>query len=73
MARNVLALAIPSCRIYEMDSEELMVENPINFTILFDLPTSNFPTHNPFSNQFLQQPILEDAMLTVNFHRGSIS
>ena len=73
VARDVLTPAIPSCRIYEMGSEELMVENPISFTILFDLLTSNFPSHHPFSNQFFQQFILKDAVLTVNFHRGTIS
>jgi hypothetical protein len=51
-----------------MDSEELMIENPISFTILFDPLTSDLPRHHPFSNQFLQQFILKDAMLTVNFH-----
>jgi len=55
-----------------MNSEELMVENPMGFTILFYLLTNNFPVHLPFSNQFLEQFILKDAMLTVNFHGGMI-
>lgn len=50
-----------------------MVENPTSFTILFNLLTCNLPNHLPFSDQFLQQPILEDVMLTVNVHRGMIS
>jgi hypothetical protein len=52
-----------------MSSEELMVKNPICFTVLLDVLTNDLAIHVPFSNQLIQQPILEDAMLTVNFHR----
>jgi hypothetical protein len=36
---------------------------------LLDILTHDPTIHAPFSNQLILQPILEDAMLTVNFHR----
>jgi len=54
LARNPSNLAIPRSRIYETDPEELVVENPVSFTILLDLLTSDLPGNLPSSNQPFQ-------------------
>ena len=56
-----------------MDSEELMIENPVSVAILLELLPRNSPGHLPISNESLQQFILEDVMLTINLQFGVIS
>src|SRR5439155_23424488 len=56
-----------------MDSEELMIENPVGVAILLGLLPRNSSCHLPISNESLQQFILEDVMLTINLQFGVIS
>jgi len=49
-----------------MDSEELMIKNPVSVAILLELLPRDSPGYIPISNEFLQQFILEDVMLTIN-------
>src|SRR2546426_10390360 len=56
-----------------MDSEELMIENPVSVAILLELLPCNSPGHLPISNESLQQFILEDVMLIINLQFRVIS
>ena len=53
--------------VYEVNSQELVVKNPVRFAKLFNPFTHNFPGSLPFSHQPIQGAVTKGTILAVNF------